>query len=106
MPYGSQNSHRLQRIDLSDKRKTMGGYAVYNGVYGYISHKTQDGTRFWFTPFGDTENNIMFTPRSDGVHRAFPGPADGATITYVRKSQVPADELARHARETVSTAKS
>lgn len=74
---------------MGDKRKTMGGYAVYKGVYGYISHKTQDGTRFWFTPFGDTENDIMFTPRSDGVHRAFPGPADGPTLTYVRKSQIP-----------------
>ncbi len=77
---------------MSDKRKTMGGYAVFKGVYGYISHKTQDGTRFWFTPFGDTENDIMFTPRSDGVHRPFPGPADGPTLTYITKADIP-DEV-------------
>lgn len=79
---------------MSDKRKTMGGYAMYRDMYGYISHQTQDGTRKWFTSFiGDTE--IMFTPRGDGVHRAFPGPADGPILVYIKKTDVPQEILGK-----------
>lgn len=73
---------------MTDKRKTAGGYARCGTMYGYITHQTQDGTRRWFTPFGVAES-IMFTPRSDGAHRAFPGPADGPRLVYIDKASVP-----------------
>lgn len=62
----------------------QGSIARYGGVPGTITRIHSTGKNLWWQPEPrDTENEIMFSLRSDGEWRAFPGPADGVSLEVV-----------------------
>jgi len=61
----------------------QGGIARFGGVPGTITRIHSTGKNLWWQSARDTENEIMFSQRSDGAWRAFPGPADGVSLELV-----------------------